>query len=87
MMKVATAAAMTAGTNHIVMRSTMAWIGSLEPCACSTMRMICASMVCAPTAVARTVSAPFWLTVPPTTLLPGCFSTGIGSPLIIDSSM
>jgi hypothetical protein len=27
------------------------------------------------------------LTVPPTTLLPGCFSTGIGSPLIIDSSM
>ena len=85
--KVASAASITAGTNHSVTLSTTAWIGSFEPCACSTMRMICASMVCAPTAVARTVSAPFWLTVPPTTLLPGCFWTGIGSPLIIDSSM
>ena len=43
--KVSTAASMTAGTNHSVTLSTTAWIGSLEPCACSTMRMICASMV------------------------------------------
>ncbi|MNT60950.1 hypothetical protein D3C72_1985620 [compost metagenome] len=87
MMKVTTAAAMTAGTNHIVMRSTMAWIGSFEPCACSTIRMICASSVSPPTLVARNVSAPFWLTVPPTTSAPGVFSTGTGSPLIMDSSM
>ncbi|MCY1372528.1 hypothetical protein D9M69_597400 [compost metagenome] len=87
MMKVRTAAAMTAGTNHMVMRSTSAWIGSLEPCACSTMRMICASNVSLPTLVARNVSAPFWLTVPPTTSEPGVFSTGTGSPLIMDSSM
>ena len=47
------ATAMTAGTNHAVMRSTSAWMGSLAPCACSTMRMIWASKVSAPTLVAR----------------------------------
>src|SRR3546814_2532734 len=41
--KVSAAAAMTAGTNHIVTLSTTAWIGSLEPWACSTRLMICAS--------------------------------------------
>ncbi|CFE03918.1 Uncharacterised protein [Bordetella pertussis] len=86
MAKVARATAMTAGTNHMVMRSTSAWMGSLEPWACSTMRMICASTVSPPTLVARSASAPFWLTVPPTTSAPGCFSTGTGSPLIMDSS-
>src|SRR3546814_11589821 len=53
--KVSAAAAMTAGTNHIVTLSTTAWIGSLEPWACSTRLMICASTVCPPTAVARSV--------------------------------
>src|SRR3546814_2697676 len=38
--KVSAAAAMTAGTNHIVTLSTTAWIGSLEPWACSTRLMI-----------------------------------------------
>ena len=32
--KVRAAAAITAGTNHAVTRSTSAWIGSFEPCAC-----------------------------------------------------
>ena len=52
--KVASAASITA-LSHRVTLSTTAWIGSFEPCACSTMRMICASMVCAPTAVAPSV--------------------------------
>ena len=51
--KVSAAAAMTAGPNHAVMRSTSAWIGSFAPCACSTMRMIWARTVSAPTRVAR----------------------------------
>ena len=84
--KVDSAASITAGTNHIVTLSTIAWIGSLEPCASSTRRMICASTVCPPTAVARRVKAPFWFTVPPTTGRPADFSTGTGSPVIIDSS-
>src|SRR3712207_8224871 len=46
--KVRAAAAITAGTNQAVTRSTSAWIGSLDPCACSTMRMIWASTVSAP---------------------------------------
>jgi len=56
---VAAATAMTAGTNHIVTRSTRAWIGNFDPCASSTMRMICASTVASPIAVARTPIAPF----------------------------
>ncbi|MNN43709.1 hypothetical protein D3C81_1579580 [compost metagenome] len=84
--KVTTARPITAGTNHRVMRSTSVWIGSLALCACSTRRMICASTVAPPTAVARTPSVPVWFTVPPTTVLPDVFCTGTGSPLIIDSS-
>jgi hypothetical protein len=41
-------------------------MGSLEPCASSTMRMICASTVAEPTAVARKAKAPVRLIVPPT---------------------
>src|SRR3546814_5768776 len=52
---VSTATAMTAGTNHAVTRSTIAWIGSLAPWAASTIRMICASSVSAPTLVAVNV--------------------------------
>ena len=50
--------------------STRAWIGSFEPCACSTMRMICASTVSAPILVARKVKLPVLLIVPPTTSAP-----------------
>ena len=85
--KVSTANAITTGTNHMVMRSTRPWIGNLPPCACSTMRMICASIVDSPTAVARKAKAPVWLTVPPVTLVPAVFCTGTGSPEIMLSSI
>ena len=62
--KVRTASAMTTGTKTIVTLSTMACIGSLPPWASSTMRMICASIVSRPTAVARKVKLPVWFTVP-----------------------
>ncbi len=84
--KVRAAAAITAGTNHVVTLSTSAWIGSLDPWAASTMRMICASTVSAPTLVARNVKLPVLLIVPPTTGLPSAFCTGTGSPVIMDSS-
>ncbi len=51
--KVSTAAAITAGTNHSVTLSTTAWMGSLPLWACSTSRMIWASTLALPTAVAR----------------------------------
>ncbi len=50
---VSAAAAITAGTNQSVTRSTSAWIGSLSPCASSTIRTIRESSVSAPTRVAR----------------------------------
>ncbi len=83
---VRTAAAMTAGTNQAVTLSTIAWIGSLDPCAASTIRIICDSTVSAPTLVATKVKAPVLLMVPPTTSAPATLRTGTGSPLIIDSS-
>src|SRR5690606_23513918 len=86
MRKVAAAPAITAGTNHAVTLSTSAWIGNLDPCASSTMRMICASIVSAPTLVARNEKAPVLLIVPPTTSAPAVLATGTGSPVIIDSS-
>ena len=84
--KVRIAATNTAGTKYIVTLSTSAWIGSFDPCASSTMRMICDRTVLPPTAVARMANAPFWFTVPATTSLPCFLETGIGSPVIIDSS-
>ena len=59
-----------AGTNQSVTRSTRPWIGSLAPWASSTMRMICASVVSAPTRAARKVRLPQPLTLPPVTLSP-----------------
>ena len=50
------------------------------------MRTICASSVSLPTRSARITKLPVPLTVPPVTRSPGPFSTGIGSPVIIDSS-
>ncbi len=66
--------------------STTAWMGSLPLWACSTSRMICASTLALPTAVARRVKAPVWLTVPPTTRSSMVLATGTGSPVIMDSS-
>ena len=48
--------------------------------------MIRESTVSLPTLSATIRNEPVWLRVPPITASPTCFSTGIGSPVIIDSS-
>ena len=85
-MAVITATRTTAGTNQDDTRSARRWIGARLRCASATMRTICASSVSAPTRSARITKPPVPLTVPPVTRLPGVFSTGIGSPVTIDSS-
>jgi hypothetical protein len=84
--KVSIAIPITTGTKYRVTRSTRAWIGSLEPCAASTMRMIWDNTVSLPTRVAAKVRLPCPFTVPPTTFDPVSLSTGTGSPVIMDSS-
>ena len=66
--------------------STTRWIGAFEPWASLTMRMMLASAVSLPTLVAVNLKLPVLLSVPPMTSSPTCFSTGIDSPVIIDSS-
>ena len=66
--------------------SASACIGALLPWASSTMLIIFASRVSEPTFVALNVNAPLVFIVPATTASPILFSTGIGSPLTIDSS-
>ena len=77
----------TAGTNHPATTSARRWIGARLRCASATIRTICESTVSSPTFVATMMKPPVPFTVPPITVSPGPFSTGIGSPLIIDSSM
>ena len=76
----------TVGTNQPAITSASRAIGGLEPCASSTSFTICASAVSAPTRVALNVNEPVLLTVPPMTSSPASLSTGIGSPVSIDSS-
>ncbi len=61
-------------------------MGSLAPWAVSTMRTIWASTVSAPTCCASKRKAPVVFSVPPTTWAPALFSTGMGSPVSMDSS-
>ncbi|MOA22470.1 hypothetical protein D3C78_1430270 [compost metagenome] len=84
--KVSRAAAITAGTNQAVTWSTSAWMGNRAPWADSTMRMMRASIVSAPVWVTRSVKLPEVFRVPPVACMPGCFSTGTGSPVSMDSS-
>src|ERR1041384_3710191 len=84
--KVAIAIAMTAGTKYPETASASRWIGAFDACACRTIVTICASMVSAPTLSARTRSDPVVLMVAPITGSPERLVTGIGSPVIIDSS-
>ncbi len=86
MARVSAAMPTTTGTKMPAIRSTRCWIGALEPCASSTMRMIWASMVSAPMPVARARSMPYWLTVAANSRLPGSLFTGIDSPESIASS-
>ena len=81
-----TASAKTIGTNTAEILSAKAWMGARLPWAASTMLMIWASKVSAPTLVAVKVKEPVVLIVPATTASPAFFSIGIGSPVTIDSS-
>ena len=83
---VTTAAATTPGTNQADTVSARRWIGARVRCASATIRTIWASSVSAPTRSAVMTKLPVALTVPPMTRLPGAFSTGIDSPVSIDSS-
>ena len=85
--KPSAATAITAGTKTAETRSAMRWIGARLRCASATARAMRASAVASPTARASITSAAAPLTVPPVTRSPGVFSTGSGSPVIVDSSI
>ena len=85
--KVTAATITTAGTNQPAITSAVAWIGARDRPAMPTSAAICATRVSAPTRSARMVNAPIPFTVPPVTGSPALRSTGIGSPVTIDSSM
>ena len=84
--KASTAIATTAGTNHAATASARRWTGARLRCASATRATMRASSVSRPTRSARITKPPVPLRVAPVTAEPGPFSTGIGSPLIIDSS-
>ena len=77
---------MTAGTNHADTRSASACTGARLRCASATVCTICASSVAPPTRSARMTKAPPPLTVPPIRAAPAALSTGIDSPVSMDSS-
>ena len=85
-MNVIIAITTTAGTNRPATVSASFWMGARERWASATMRTICDSIVSSPTRVAAMTSDPVPLTVPPVIGSPAAFSTGIGSPVIMDSS-
>jgi hypothetical protein len=84
--KAAAAEATTAGTNQPATASASRWTGARLRCASATIRTIWASSASFPTRSARSTKLPLPFTVPPVTRSPGPFSTGIGSPVTIDSS-
>ncbi len=81
-----TARAITIGTNTPEIRSASRCTRALPVWASSTMRAIWASVVSAPTRVARTTRRPPALTVAPVTASPPLTSTGIDSPVSIEAS-
>jgi hypothetical protein len=85
--KVIMATPMTAGTNQAATTSASRCIGARLRCASLTIRTICDNIVSAPVRVTCMMKLPVPLTVPPITASPLRFSTGIASPLIIDSSI
>ena len=84
--KVSAERASTMGTKTAAMASAVFWMGALDPWACSTLRTIWLRKDASPTCEVFTVMRPCPLTVPPITASPGCFSTGMGSPVTMDSS-
>ena len=81
-----TAIIITTGTKYAEITSAKRPIGGFEFCARFTMSMICASAVSLPTRVALKRIEPLLLIVPATTSSPVAFSTGMGSPVSMDSS-
>jgi hypothetical protein len=61
-------------------------MGARLRCASATICTICDKSVSEPTRSARMTSEPVPFTVAPITRSPACFSTGIDSPVTIDSS-
>ena len=61
-------------------------MGGFAPCASRTSRMMRAKAVSAPTREARISRVPRPFRVPPVTIEPGSFSTGMLSPVSMDSS-
>ena len=76
----------TTGTKYPATTSARRAIGALPACAASTKRTICISSASPPTRVARTMSAPAPLRLPPVTASPGALTTGSDSPVSSDSS-
>lgn len=85
-MNVANEIKITTGTNLLDTASANLCIGAFELCASSTIFIMRLNAVPSPTAVALKFKLPFLFIVPPMTLSPCFFSTGIDSPVIIDSS-
>lgn len=77
----------TVGTNTAEILSANHWIGAFDHCASWMSLMICASAVSFPTLVVSISKLHNLFIVPPNTLAPIIFSTGILSPVSIDSSM
>jgi len=76
----------TAGTNIAAILSANSWTGALDPCASSINLIICANVVSLPTFVALNLKDPLLFIVPPITASFIFFSTGILSPVTMDSS-
>ena len=76
----------TAGTNQPANLSATDWMGARVRRASPTMATICASVVPAPTRRASMTKEPLRFFVPPVTSSPAVFSTGMGSPVSMDSS-
>ena len=85
-MNVTNAIRTTSGTKYPETTSASLWIGARLRCASATIATMRDSKVSAPTFSARMTKPPVPLMVAPTTRSPDCFSTGIGSPVTIDSS-
>ncbi len=85
-MNVTTAIARTTGVKIPLTTSAIRAIGAFEPCASWTSLTICCSAVSLPTFVAPNRNAPVLFIVPANTSSPSRFSTGMLSPVSIDSS-
>ena len=79
-------ASTTAGTNQPATLSASFWIGARLRWALATISTIWLSTCPSPTRSARMMNEPVPLTVPPVTFAPVSFATGMGSPVIMDSS-